>query len=201
LYNSFIVDGLSANDDAADLTGTYYSQEVIDQFQVVTSGGIAEFGRASGGVVNILTKSGTNDFRGDVYGFLRNQRFDARNPLAATKDLLTQAQYGLSLGGPLRRDRTFFFSNFEQTRRNYSAVLTIPVGAVNSINNRLRAVNYPGPLVTTGVVPASFDTTNFFTRVDHSISARNLLSARYSLYHIEAVNSRSVGGLNAVSRG
>jgi hypothetical protein len=61
LYNSFVIDGVSANDDAADLTGTYYSEEVIDQFQVVTSGGIAEFGRASGGVVNILTKSGTND--------------------------------------------------------------------------------------------------------------------------------------------
>ena len=90
LYNSFVVDGVSANDDAADLTGTYYSQEVIDQFQVVTSGGIAEFGRASGGVVNILTRSGTNDWRGSVYGFLRNQRFDARNPLAPTKDLLTQ---------------------------------------------------------------------------------------------------------------
>ena len=56
LYNSFVVDGVSANDDAADLTGTYYSEEVIDQFQVVTSGGIAEFGRASGGVVNILTQ-------------------------------------------------------------------------------------------------------------------------------------------------
>lgn len=201
LYNSFIVDGVSANDDAADLTGTYYSEEVIDQFQVVTSGGIAEFGRASGGVVNILTKSGTNDFRGSLYGFFRNQRFDARNPLAPTKDLLTQAQYGATIGGPLRRDRTFFFSNFEQTRRNYSAVLTISPAAVNSINNRLRAVNYPGLLVSTGVVPASFDTTNFFTRVDHSINQRNQLSGRYSLYHIEAVNSRSVGGLNAVSRG
>lgn len=201
LYNSFIVDGVSANDDAADLTGTYYSEEVIDQFQVVTSGGIAEFGRASGGVVNILTRSGTNDFRGSLYGFFRNQRFDARNPLAPTKDLLTQAQYGATFGGPLRRDRTFFFSNFEQTRRNYSAVLTISPAAVNSINNRLRAVNYQGPLVRTGVVPASFDTTNFFTRIDHSINQRNQLSARYSLYHIDAVNSRTVGGLNAVSRG
>jgi hypothetical protein len=201
LYNSFVVDGVSANDDAADLTGTYYSQEVIDQFQVVTSGGIAEFGRASGGVVNILTKSGTNDLRGDVYGFMRNQRFDARNPLAPTKDLLTQSQYGASLGGPIRRDGTFFFTNFEQTRRNYSAVLTISPAAVNSINNRLRAVNYSGPLVTTGVVPASFDTTNFFTRIDHSLNQHNLLSARYSLYHINAVNSRSVGGLNDVSRG
>jgi len=201
LYNSFILDGVSANDDAADLTGTYYSEEVIDQFQVVTSGGIAEFGRASGGVVNILTRSGTNDWHGSVYGFFRNQRFDARNPLAPTKDLLTQAQYGVTASGPVRRDNTFFFSNFEQTRRNYSAVITILPGAVNTINNRLRAVNYPGSLINTGVVAASFDTTNFFTRIDHSINQRNQLSARYSLYHINAVNSRTVGGLNAVSRG
>ena len=201
LYNSFIIDGVSANDDAADLAGTYYSEEVIDQFQVVTSGGIAEFGRASGGVVNILTRSGTNQWRGTLYGFFRNQRFDARNPLAPTKDLLTQAQYGVSAGGPLRRERTFFFTNFEQTRRNYSAVLTIAPAAVNTINNRLRAINYGGPLIETGVVPASFDTTNFFARVDHRINDRNQLSARYSMYHIEAVNSRTVGGLNAVSRG
>lgn len=201
LYNSFIVDGVSANDDAADLTGTYYSEEVIDQFQVVTSGGIAEFGRASGGVVNILTRSGTNDWRGSLYGFIRNQRFDARNPLAPTKDLLTQGQYGGTIGGPLRRERTFFFTNFEQTRRNYSAVLTIAPGAVNTINNRLLAVNYPGELINTGVVPASFDTTNFFGRIDHKINDRNDLSGRYSVYHINAVNSRTVGGLNAVSRG
>ena len=201
LYNSFIVDGVSANDDAADLTGTYYSEEVIDQFQVVTSGGIAEFGRASGGVVNILTRSGTNDWRGNLYGFFRNQRLDARNPLAPTKDLLTQAQYGATAGGPVRRDRTFLFTNFEQTRRNYSAVLTIAPAAVNTINNRLRAVNYPGPPIETGVVPASFDTTNFFARVDHRITKRNQLNARYSLYHINALNSRTVGGLNAVSRG
>lgn len=201
LYNSFIVDGVSANDDAADLTGTYYSEEVIDQFQVVTSGGIAEFGRASGGVVNILTRSGTNDWRGGFYGFIRNQRFDARNPLAPTKDLLTQGQYGGTIAGPLRRERTFFFTNFEQTRRNYSAVLTIAPGAVNVINNRLNAVNYPGALINTGVVPASFDTTNFFGRIDHKLSDRNDLSGRYSLYHINAVNSRNVGGLNAVSRG
>lgn len=201
LYNSFIVDGVSANDDAADLTGTYYSEEVIDQFQVVTSGGIAEFGRASGGVVNILTRSGTNDWRGNFYGFFRNQRFDARNPLAPTKDLLTQAQYGGTASGPLRRERTFFFTNFEQTRRNYSAVLTIAPAAVGNINNRLRAVNYRGPLIETGVVPASFDTTNFFARIDHRLTQRNQLSARYSLYHIEAFNSRNVGGLNTVTRG
>src|ERR1700754_1965359 len=201
LYNSFIVDGVSANDDAADLTGTYYSEEVIDQFQVVTSGGIAEFGRASGGVVNIVTKAGTDDWHGNFYGFARNQRFDARNPLAPTKDLLTQAQYGLSIGGPLRSARTFFFSNFEQTRRNYSTVITIAPTAVEQINKKLSLVGYRGPYVGTGVVPASFDTTNVFLRVDHKINDRNQLNGRFSLYHIDADNSRNVGGLNAVSRG
>jgi hypothetical protein len=201
LYNSFVVDGVSANDDAADLTGSYFSQEVIDQFQVITSGGIAEFGRASAGVVNVVTKTGANNWRGNLYGFARNQRFDARNPVAPRKDLLTQAQYGTSFGGPLRRDRSFFFANFEQTRRNYSAVVTIAPTAVATINNKLKAVNYRGPGIETGVVPASFDTTNFFVRADHRLNGRNQLNARYTLYHITADSSRTVGGLNAVSRG
>jgi hypothetical protein len=79
--------------------------------------------------------------------------------------------------------------------------LTIAPSAVATINNRLRELNYPGELISTGVVPANFDTTNFFARVDHKLKRRNDLSARYSLYHINAVNSRNVGGLNAVSRG
>jgi hypothetical protein len=201
LSNSFVVDGLSANDDAADLTGTYYSQDVIREFQVVTSGGIAEFGRASSGVVNILTQSGTNDWRGRLYGFFRNQRFDARNPLAPRKDLLTQAQYGASIGGPLLRDRTFLFANFEQTRRNDSSVITIAPANVQTINNRLAQLGYLGPRIETGVVPGGFDTTNFFARVDHRLGVSNQLTARYSLYDINATNSRNVGGLNAVSRG
>ena len=201
LNNSFIVDGLSANDDAADLAGTFYSQEVIREFQVVTSGGIAEFGRTSGGVVNIITQSGTNNWRGRGYGFLRNQRFDARNPLAPAKDPLTQAQYGISIGGPLRRDRTFLFSNFEQTRRNDAAVITIRPDRVAVINARLNQLNFPGPRIETGLVPSGFDATNFFARVDHWLNQSNLFSARYGLYEISARNSRNVGGLNSVSRG
>jgi hypothetical protein len=201
LNNSFIVDGLSANDDAADLAGTFYSQEVIREFQVVTSGGIAEFGRTSGGVVNIITQSGTNNWRGRGYGFLRNQRFDARNPLAPSKDPLTQAQYGISIGGPLKRDRTFLFTNFEQTRRNDAAVITIRPDRVAVINARLNQLNFPGPRIETGLVPSGFDATNFFARVDHWINESNLFSARYGLYELSALNSRNVGGLNSVSRG
>jgi hypothetical protein len=201
LNNGFVVDGLSANDDAADLAGTFYSQEVIREFQVVTSGGIAEFGRASSGVVNIITQSGTNNWRGRLYGFFRNQRFDARNPLATSKDLLTQAQYGLSIGGPIVRDRTFVFANFEQTRRNDSNVITIAPANVATINNRLNLINFPGPRIETGIVPGGNDVTNLFVRVDHKLNAANLLTARYSFYDIQAINSRTVGGLNAASRG
>src|ERR1051325_5509383 len=136
LYNSFIVDGLSANDDAADLTGTYFSQEVIREFQVVTSGGIAEFGRASGGVVNIVTKSGTNELRGNLYGFFRNQRFDARNPLAPTKDLLTQAQYGGTAGG--RVPRQFRHHEFLRAHRSSHQRAQSAQRALQSLPHRSR---------------------------------------------------------------
>jgi len=201
IANGFVVDGLSANDDAADLAGTFYSQEVIREFEVITSGGIAEFGRASGGVVNIITRSGTNDYRGRVYGFLRNQRLDARNALSPTKDPFTQAQYGASFGGPFRRDRSFFFSNFEQTRLNNAAVVTVPTATVAAVNARLEQTGYRGARLSTGVVPTGFDTTNFMFRLDQRLDEKNQLTARYNLYDIESLNARNVGGLNDVSRG
>jgi hypothetical protein len=201
LSNSFIIDGLSANDDAAGLAGTFYSQEVIREFQVVTSGGIAEFGRTSGGVVNIVTQSGNNGFSGRLYGFLRNQRLDARNPLATNRDPLTQAQYGGSFGGPARKNRTFFFANFEQTRRNDVGIITIAPANVAAINSQLDKAGYRGPRILTGEAPGGYDVTNLFVRVDHRLSSSTLLTARYSLYDISSINSRTVGGLNDVSRG
>ena len=201
INNGFIVDGLSANDDAADLPGTFYSQDVIREFQVITSGGIAEFGRASGGFVNIITQSGTNNYRGRVYGYLRNQRFDARNPLASTTDPLTQGQYGISFGGPIVKNRTFFFSNFEQTRLNNATVITIANPNVIAVNKRLDQVSFSGPRISTGVVPTGFDSSNLLFRVEHQINRSNQFSARYSLYQINSINARNVGGLNAVSRG
>jgi hypothetical protein len=201
INNGFVVDGLSANDDAADLPGTFFSQEVVREFEVITSGGIAEFGRASGGFVNIVTQSGTNNFHGRWYGFLRNQRLDARNPLAPAKDPLTQAQYGTSIGGPVARNRTFFFANFEQTRLNNAAVITITPANVAVINSRLNSIGFIGPRISMGVVPTGFDTTNFLVRADHQLNKSNQFTARYSLYEIDSTNARNVGGLNAVSRG
>ncbi len=81
LSNNFIVDGLSANDDAAGLSGMPYGVDAIEQFQVVTSAGQAELGRALGGYVNVVTRSGTNSARGDVYGYFRDDRFNSSNAL------------------------------------------------------------------------------------------------------------------------
>ncbi len=201
INNGFVMDGLSANDDAADLPGTFYSQEVIREFQVITSGGIAEYGRASSGIINVATQSGTNEWRGRLYGFLRNQRLDARNPLSVTKDPLTQAQYGATLGGPIKHDRTFLFANFEQTRLQNAVVLTIAPANVTAINNTLDQLKYTGPRVFTGLAPSGYNSSNFLTRADHRLNANNLLSARYSFYNIDSLNARGVGGLNAVSRG
>lgn len=201
LNNAFILDGLSANDDAADLAGTFYSQEVVREFQVITSGGMTEYGRSSGGVVNIITQSGTNEWRGRVYGYARNQRFDARNPLAPARDPLTQAQYGASIGGPVLRNRTFFFANFEQTRRNDAGVITITPANVAAVNARLDETNYRGARIQTGVFPGGFDSTNLFGRLDHELANNGRLTLRYSFYDITGANARSVGGTNAVSRG
>lgn len=200
LNNTYIVDGLSANDDAAELAGTFYGQDVVREFQVVRSGGIAEFGRASAGVINIATRSGGNELHGDFYGYLRNQRMDARNPLSAIKLPLTQGQYGASLSGPVLRERTFFFANFEQTRQNASGVITIDSARAATINAQLLATGYPGALLTTGGFPTTLHTTNFFGRIDHAVNAADQLSVRYNLYDMESLNARNVGGLNAVSR-
>ena len=201
LNNSFIVDGLSANDDSVELAGTFYGQDVIREFQVITNGASAEFGRASSGFINIVTKSGTNAFAGSLYSFLRNQQFDARNPLAASKDPLTQVQYGGSFGGPIIKGRTFFFSNFEQTRRHDSSIITISPANITAINNRLKAVGYKGSTIETGLAPGGYDTTNLFGRLDHQIDKSNAFSLTYNFYDINAQNARNVGGLNAISRG
>jgi len=204
--NNFIVDGLSANDDAAGLSGIPYGVDAVDQFQVVTSGGQAELGRALGGYINVLTKSGTNAARGEIYNYWRDDRFNAPNPL--TKDPVTgeaiklpmsQKQYGASLGGPILRDRTFFFSNFEQRKLDQSGLVTILPLAVAAINARLAAVGYPGSPIATGVYANPVHTTNFLGKVDHQFAGKDQFSVRYSLYDVNSSNARGAGALNAAT--
>ena len=199
--NSFIVDGLSANDDASGLVLSLYGLDAVREFQVVTSGGQAEFGRAMGGYVNVVTRSGTNQLHGDVYGYFRNQSLNASNALTGATLPMTQGQYGVSLGGPIVKDRTFYFTNFEQRLLNQAGnpVITITPANVAAINARLTAVGFQGPLVSTGIYPNPVHLVNFLGKVDHSFSAKDQFSVRYSLYDANATNSRGVGGLSTVS--
>lgn len=201
LHTGFIVDGLSANDDAADLAGTFYSQEVIREFQAITSGGIAEFGRASGGIVNIATQSGTNQWMGRTYGFFRDDSFDAPSPFATRKTPLSQQQYGATLSGPLRRDRMFLFGNVELTSNDQTGFVTIGEANAASVNAALEAAGYPGPRAATGPYATGYDTTNVFLRLDQQLRDSSQVAVRYNLYDIESDNARGVGGLGSVSRG
>lgn len=199
LGNTFVVDGLSANDDAAELAGTFFSPEVIREFQVVTSGAIAEFGRSYSGVINVVTQSGANDWHGKVYGFFRNHRLDARNAFATARNPLTQAQYGTTISLPLKRDRAFLFANFEREDLNRSGLITISAANVAAINSTLAQVGYP-TRVETGAYPTGDNRTNFFGKSDIRLGS-TALSLRYNVYDLSSPNARNVGGLSAVSRG
>jgi len=192
--NNFLVDGLSANDDAAGLSGITYSVDAVEQFQVVTSGGQAELGRALGGYVNVVTKSGTNARHGDLYGYFRDDALNAANALTGVTLPMSQKQYGASVSGPIVRNRTFFFANLERRDRDQTGVVTVSQPTVNAINARLNAVGYPGAVVSTGLYPNPVHTTNFLSKLDHQVSGNDFLGLRYSLYRATSSNSRGVGG-------
>jgi hypothetical protein len=197
--NNFIVDGLSANDDAAGLSGIPYTVDAVEQFQVVTSGGQAELGRALGGYVNVVTKSGTNVFHGDGYGYFRDDSLNAPNPLTGSRLPMSQKQYGVSLGGPLVKNRTFYFANVEDRRLNQTGLTTISDTTAALVNARLAAVHYPGSPVVTGVYPSPVHTTNVLTKLDHRANAADQMTLRYSEYDLGSSNARNAGGIAAPS--
>jgi hypothetical protein len=128
------VDGADNTDNSVNASRSTVSQEAVQEFQVVTNSFAPEFGRSAGGVVNVVTKSGTNEVRGNVFGFIRHKTIQARNPFAPVidndpdkKPPFTRAQYGATLGFPLNRDQTFGFVAFEQRKRQESGFFTSDV--------------------------------------------------------------------------
>jgi len=119
------VDGADNTDNSVNASRSTVSQEAVQEFQVVTNSFAAEFGRSSGGVVNVVTKGGTNDLHGNLFGFLRHRSFQARNAFAPIAEpSFTRAQYGGTLGGAFLKDRTFFFASFEQRQRHETGFFT-----------------------------------------------------------------------------
>ena len=113
------VDGADATDNSVNGVRSTVSQEAVQEFQIITNNYAAEYGRASGGVVNIITRSGSNQFHGDVYGYLRNRNFQAVNPFSTVKNpAYTRVQAGAAFGGPMKKDKTFYYFSYEITRRH-----------------------------------------------------------------------------------
>lgn len=116
--NHFTLDGVF---NSGHFTGTYHvapSIDALDQFKVQSHSDQAEFGGVTGGVINVATKSGTNEFHGSVFWFLRNDALDARGFFTAGKPSLRQNQFGATVGGPIKRNSTFFFFSYDGYRQN-----------------------------------------------------------------------------------
>src|SRR5579864_3286994 len=133
--NNYRLDGVSLNDYAngapGSVLGGSLGVDAIQEFSVITSNYSAEYGKTSGGVVNAITRSGTNTFHGSVYEFLRNSKLDAKNyfddptqPIPPFK----RNQFGGTIGGPIVKDHTFFFADFEGIRQSkgITTVATVP---------------------------------------------------------------------------
>ncbi|HEV2667297.1 MAG TPA: TonB-dependent receptor, partial [Blastocatellia bacterium] len=125
--NSVQIDGVDNNDTSSNGVRPTISQEAVNEFQINRSGFNAEFGRATGGVINIVSKSGTNQFHGNVYNYFRNERLDARNVFAASQSQdppFRRNQPGFTFGGPISKDKVFFFTAYEGLFRRESAFTT-----------------------------------------------------------------------------
>jgi hypothetical protein len=200
LHTMILVDGADNIQTFTGLPRATPSQEAAREFRVLNSTYLAEYGRVLGGFVNIITKTGTNDFNGSLYYFGMNDALNAR-PLLTTPDFaLRQNQYGAALGGPLRKDRTFFFANYEGQRRaesnKFSQVILDNLGPVDgSQPNTINEVK--GFYRLTPETPdllRSNDYDGFLFRLDHKLTNNNNLFARYNLLDSTTMGFLGGGG-------
>ncbi len=138
------VDGADATDNSTNGVRSTVSQEDVQEFQIITNNYAAEYGRASGGVVNIITRSGSNGFHGDVFGFYRNRNFQAVNPFSTVPNpAYTRVQAGVAFGGALKKDKTFYFFSYEVTRRHETGFSSIGQGNFGLVPFDTTAVGLP----------------------------------------------------------
>lgn len=173
---SLLVDGLWNTDESFTFAKIKYSQDSIAEFQVVNIGAAAEFGRAIGGIVSAVTKSGTNDIAGSAYGYFRNKTLNAQDFLSKRQGLgksdFDRAQWGGSIGGPIARNRTFFFGAADRSTQNTpynngilpenAAILGLPADDVGNINQFLNDTFVMG-------------------KVTHNVNVNNALTGSYAM--------------------
>lgn len=165
------VDGVDFVDNSTNGIRSTVSQEAVQEFQIQTNSYAAEYGRASAGVINIITRSGSNDFHGSVFGYLRNRNFQAVNPFSTISNpAYTRTQFGTAFGGAIKKDKTFYFFSYEGTRRQETGFSSIgagnfgllpfdtsqvglPLGSLQLTPDQIGFLTNPAVLFAEGTVP------------------------------------------------
>jgi hypothetical protein len=193
------------------------SQAAVREFQVNTSNYSAEYGRAAGGVVNTVTKSGTNDFHGQVFYYLRDNDLGARNPRgfnpqtgAALKPVDRRHQFGGAIGGPIVRDKLFFFFSYDKQKRDFPAIALFDSATfLNQVNNSAllargltqgqvdQTRNFL--LSLTGEVPRRQDSYLVLPKIDWAITQNHTLTFTYNRLRNESPNGVQTAG--TITRG
>jgi hypothetical protein len=228
--NSIMVDGAST-DTGSGAAREVIGQEGVQEFQVNRNAYSAEYGGAFGGIVNILSKNGSNNWHGSLFGYFRNQKFDARNFFDQNpngKSPFNRQQFGGSVGGPIDKDKTFFFTSFEALHQKQTAfvnllndpsIFNLTAGqvalfdlldagpaALRPLSAGIRAAISTKPRTTALFQTASgqfpfdgFDTVGTF-RVDHTFSSSDSGYVRFNTADSHFEN-QAAGALTATSRG
>ncbi len=210
--NSLVIDGADNNNtffgQTLGRTGSgrapyQFSQDAVQEFQVNRSVYSAEYGRAGGAVVNVVTKSGTNEYHGSAFQFLQDKRLNANSYANKTAQPIRERsplrihQFGASLGGPIRRDKAFFFLSYDGQRRSIpnEVVLTVPGGLPGDPDTsaglqrvRAKAGNYE----------QSRDQDVLLAKADWQLSKRERLSLRYNHQNFTGANNENGGAQNAL---
>jgi Carboxypeptidase regulatory-like domain len=218
--NEVTVDGADFINSASGIQRATPPQASVDEFRVVNNSFGVDYGRAIGGIVNIVTKSGTNDFHGSVYEYLQNGATDAR-PLLAPKatattfalpNTLRKNQFGVSLGGPIKKDKTFFFVNYEGNRSAQSPLLAsdlvandaLPTGNLELIDLAKQQMGLAPEGCSAGLsvcgsnltpqqafsflngFTTNYNDDNGFLRIDQQVNANNRVAIRYNVEDVRA---------------
>jgi hypothetical protein len=209
ILNNFMIDGLDNNERIYGYLGVRPSIDAIAEVNTMTGLYTAEVGRTPGGVVNVITKSGADTFRGSVFEYLRDDRLDAMDYFTPSEDLkpkLKQHQFGMSLGGPIVKGKTYFFVDYEGFRRDRGMprLVTVPTAQERDYVEANRpslspialqyfalypAPNLPGSARNYFTAPVQVQRSHTFdARVDHHFDAANSIFARYSFNSTDTTN-------------
>jgi hypothetical protein len=194
--NAFLIDGLTNDEVAVSSTRGQTPLDAIREFQVLSNQFSAEYGQASGAVINVLTRSGTNDLRGRGYFYYRADELTANDPFVQVnpttgekpKAPFEQKIFGGFLGGSLKKDKTFFFVNYEHLLQDETAVITVPA-------NVLAAFNQPAQTN----FPQKTKNPNILAKLDHRLTPSQTLTFR-AQYDDQSQPQQNVGGLNTIER-